>query len=83
MAEVSQELPKIEEKSFVPKVPSLDAPSPFASTAFPTFKPVNADDAQASGNDGDGDGVKFNFNFPGVEIPDLSFPTFDDEKKEQ
>lgn len=89
MAEVSQELPKIEEKSFMPKVPNLDAPSPFASTAFPTFKPVNADDAQTSGADGGsdgngiGDGVKFDFSFPGVEIPDLSFPTFDDEKKEQ
>ncbi len=99
MAEVSQEMPKVEEKSFVPKVPSLDAPSPFASTTFPSFAPVaetnapqsvpqnggNGDeDEESNGNNGDGDSsVKFDFTFPGADIPDLSFPTFDNEKKEQ
>lgn len=96
MAEVSQELPKVEEKSFVPKVPSLDAPSPFASTTFPSFTPTGADATQnaassapqgnaGTGDDGNGDGnsVKFDFTFPGADIPDLSFPTFDNEKKEQ
>lgn len=93
MAEVSQELPKIEEKSFVPKVPSLDAPSPFASTSFPSFAPAGDETPQTvhqndDGNGGNGadstdKGVKFDFTFPGADIPDLSFPTFDNEKKEQ
>lgn len=99
MAEVSQEMPKVEEKSFVPKVPSLDAPSPFASTAFPSFAPAaetnaphsvpqnggNGDEHEENnGNNGDSDSsVKFDFTFPGADIPDLSFPTFDNEKKEQ
>ena len=93
MAEVSQELPKIEEKSFVPKVPSLDAPSPFASTSFPSFAPAgdetpqtvhqNDDGNGGNGADGTDNGVKFDFTFPGADIPDLSFPTFDNEKKEQ
>ena len=93
MAEVSQELPRIEEKSFVPKVPSLDAPSPFASTSFPSFAPAgdetpqtvhqNDDGNGGNGADGTDNGVKFDFTFPGADIPDLSFPTFDNEKKEQ
>ena len=93
MAEVSQELPRIEEKSFVPKVPSLDAPSPFASTSFPSFAPAgdetpqtvhqNDDGNGGNGADGTDTGVKFDFTFPGADIPDLSFPTFDNEKKEQ
>ena len=41
------------------------------------------DDSQKHGADGTDNGVKFDFTFPGADIPDLSFPTFDNEKKEQ
>lgn len=101
MAEgISQEMPKVEEKSFTPTVPSLDLPSPFAAAPIPSPVPdgnsdgneqqqsVQSGTQQADGTDdnsadsGDSD-LKFDFTFPSIDIPDLSFPTFDNEKKEQ